>query len=442
MKELKSKKSQNEIVGNHKHLTFEDREYIQEALTGLNTFKSIAEHLQKDPTCISREVKHHRIFREASFYNNKSRNQCIHKRICSKTNLCPGCASYKLCQSCTNCNLRCPDFEKEICMKLFKAPYVCNGCNQRQHCQKEKYYYRAKQAQDSYRMTLVDSRKGINLTEEELVSVDEIISPLLKKGQSLAHIYASHINEMPCSRRSLYSLIQDGFLSCINLDLPRKVRYKKRRKKKSIKPPKAYREGRSYEDFQKHASDNLTSVVEMDLVEGRQGGKVLLTMLFRSSKLMLCYLLEKGSQLEVLRVFDELTNGLGLDGFRGLFPIILTDNGPEFMAPENLEKNVHGQTRTKIFYCDPYSSWQKGTLEKNHQFIRYVLPKGKSFDNLTQEDVFLLRDHINCIAREQLNGKSPLEIASLLTPASVLKKLNLRRITPDNICLKPSLLKR
>jgi len=176
----------------------------------------------------------------------------------------------------------------------------------------------------------------------------------------------------------------------------------------------------------------------MDTVIGRIGGKVLLTMLFRNSRFQLAFLMDHNTQQQVFSVFDQLESDLGAECFRKLFPAILTDNGSEFLDPVALETD----NRTKVFYCNPNAPFQKGAIEKNHEFIRYILPKGTSFDSLTQEDVNLMLNHINCTARDSLNGVSPFDLATLLLGSVVLEKLNMHRIEHDAVLLKPKLLKK
>lgn len=77
------------------------------------------------------------------------------------------------------------------------------------------------------------------------------------------------------------------------------------------------------------------------------------------------------------------------------FPVILTDGGSEFSAREEMEKFCDGSKSTTVFYCDPYSFWQKGACEKNHEYIRYIRPKGSSFADLNDEKVRLMMNHIN-----------------------------------------------
>jgi IS30 family transposase len=227
------------------------------------------------------------------------------------------------------------------------------------------------------------------------------------------------------------------------LDLRRRVKYKQRRTStRASTVNRAYRESRNYSGFQKLIKEQPEiSVVEMDTVIGLKGGKVFLTMMFRKCSLMLVFLLESNTQAEVQQVFDALSDALGNDDFTKLFPVILTDGGAEFQDPKSLEVAKNGTKRTNIYYCDPYSSWQKGMIEKNHEYIRYVLPKGKSFEELNQQQVTLLQNHINSEARDSLNSCTPYKLSQLLLDKKLHQHLNLKEILPDDVFLKPELLK-
>jgi len=305
-------------------------------------------------------------------------------------------------------------------------------------------YYRAKYADDVYHEAMSSPRKGINLTPEELHELDCLISPLLLKGQSIAHIYATHAKEIKCSKRTLYNYVDSGALTARNIDLPRKVKYKPRKKHHKVAPDNQnYRIDRTYEDFLSYSEQHSeVHVVEMDTVEGTKGGNVILTLLFRHCNLMTMFLLESNTQECVSNVFNALEIALGSEGFKQLFPIILTDNGSEFKNPLSIERNAYGDVRTRIFYCDPHKSWQKARIEKNHEFIRYILPKGKSFDGLIQQDVTLIANHINSIARASLNERTPFELAALLIDNEFLKALELHKIPHDEVLLKPELLRK
>lgn len=428
----------NKTKYNQKHLSLDERNIIELGLNENLSLKDIAFKISKDPTTISKEIKKHRIKKEANTFNDN--NKCSKKSSCFKKNICNiGCL--KKCSGCSLCNSKCPDFTPIICKRLVRFPYTCNGCSRKSPCRLEKFYYRSLASFNSYKTTLSESRQGISLSEEELSKLDTIVSPLIKQGQSISHIHSTQ--ELPCTRATLYNYIEKNYLSVGNLDLPRKVRFKKRKKRRSKTKDSSIRKGRTYEDFLNYIADNPdTSIVEMDTVEGTKGGKVLLTLLFRNSRLMLAFILDNKTQDEVLRVFNTLEDLFGNELFEKTFPVILTDNGTEFSDPLSLEFNSEGIGRTRIFYCNPGASYQKGMLEKNHEFIRYVIPKSTSMDNLSQFDINKMINHINSLARESLNWTTPYDLAKLLLGKNVLKKLNLIKVTANEIQLTKKLLKK
>lgn len=125
------------------------------------------------------------------------------------------------------------------------------------------------------------------------------------------------------------------------------------------------------------------------------------------------------------------------------FPVILTDNGSEFSNPKEIEcRDTVPCKRTNVFYCDSSAPYQKGACEVNPELIRRILPKGSSFDDLTQEDISLMMDHINSYKRKKLNNRSPYETFSFYYGEDVLKRLGCSPVAAENIILKPKLLKK
>lgn len=426
-------------MATQKHLTLEDRYAIQHALEKRHSFRTIARSLDKDPTTISKEVRRHR---QSRYYVGQGRipNRCIHRQHCTVTDLCANKKCRKAsCSLCNQCNSVCGDFEEELCPRLNQSPYVCNGCKTRDSCTLMKSFYKAQEAQQSYAQTLSDSRTGISLTEEELAYVDALVSPLIKQNQSIHHICVHNADRLQICERTLYTLVDQCYLKARNIDLVRKPRFRLRKKKVEKKVDKACRTGRTMVDYKRHMEEQEdAATVQMDTVEGRKGGKVLLTLHFTNCHLMLMYLRDRNTSQTVIDVFNKLEEDLGETVFRKLFPVVLTDNGSEFSNPTALEANQ----RTKLFYCDANAPYQKGQIEKNHTLIRYALPKGTSFDSLTQEDVQLLACHINSYARQKLNDKSPAESFSFLYGADLLRNLGIELIPPHTINLSPSLFKK
>lgn len=253
------------IPGNQKHLTLNDRIYIENELSKGATFKDIAAFLCKDPTIISKEVKSRRLsdwYHKGTFYNAK--NFCVHRYHCKKTNACGKIMLCGIkCTSCPTCNQTCKDFEKERCCRLDKAPYVCNGCPMKiNHCSiAHKYRYDARFADRKYRELLSSSRAGINMARHQLHQKDQIVTPLIAQEQS------------------------PGLFTARNVGLKRQAKFKPRKCHKTQIKDREVFTNRTYADF---CSLESNSYVQMDTVKSsRDSQKTLLTMIFTEEKLFL-----------------------------------------------------------------------------------------------------------------------------------------------------------
>ena len=381
----------------HKHLTLSDRNDIQLGLERGETFKAIGQLILKDPTTVSKEVKRNKQIRDS-----------------------------------TSNNLPCP--------LLDKAPFVCNGCSKRrQNCGYQKIFYLAKQAQKQYEQTLGEAREGTPLNSQTFWDMDKVISDGVKKGQHIYHILKTH--NLNVSSSTVYRHIRKGYLSIAPIDLARAVKFKERRKSNLPSIPKEDKKGRSYEDFQNYLVLNqLNSWLEMDTVMGRMGGKVLLTFNLSFCNFIFARLLENKTTLEVTKHLYDIKNNLheADKDFCQLFPVILTDNGGEFARVDDIEMDVRGES--KLFFCDPNRSDQKGRIEKNHTLIRDILPKGTSFDNLTQEDINLVCSHVNSVKRAALNGKSAYELFAFTYGEEIPKLLGISKIPAEDVCQSSKLL--
>lgn len=430
------------IPGNQKHLTLADRKYIEKSLNEGVTFKDIAKYLCKDPTTISKEVKLHRLdewYRPGPFYNAK--NFCVKRYHCHKTNACSKIVLCGVkCASCPTCNRTCPDFEKEICTRLDKAPFVCNGCPKAiSRCTiVHKYRYDAVFAERKYKECLSSSRVGINMTKQELHKKDMVITPLVYQGQSPYQIVTNH-PELGMSVRTLYSYLDSGILTARNIDLKRKVKFKPRKVHKTQINDRGVFRGRMYTDFQ---ALGLEYFAEMDTVHSSRGSKkVILTFFLTREKLFLAFIMNRCTPGAVKLIFDKLEHQLGSYDFLSLFSTILTDRGCEFADPASLETNSEGFERSSIYYCDPMRSGQKGGIEQAHTMLRMVLPKGTGFEYLTQWDLRTIVDNINSTPREILRGRTPYEVALENYGPDILKALQLRPVAPDEVNLTPKLIR-
>jgi len=428
------------------HLTLSDRIAIESGIYAAHTFGEIAKKIEKNSSTVSREIRNNRTLVTGERPRGKD---CSYASACNRTGLCSEEDCTLKCSFCRkiDCRSLCEKYHSTNCMKLDSPPYVCNICTMRRKCKADRAYYSAKHADAAYQRRLSDSRKGIQTTGEDLKSVDRIVTSLVKKGQPLSHIYAEHGAELRISQRTLYNYIDAGVLSVKNIDLRRKTSYRPRKKKAEPSlgfANQKFRKGRSYDDYQAYMVKHPhTPIVEMDTVKGvREQGKRMLTVIFCQSNLMLIFLMKDGKAESVIDVFDYLTSILGLELFRRLFPLILTDNGTEFKCVNELEKIETGEERTKIFYCDPQASWQKPHIEKNHEYIRYVIPKGHSFSQYTQCDIQLLVNHINSTRRAKFENRSPYELSNSDDMKQLIELLDMHIIPPDEVHLLPDLFSR
>ena len=172
----------------NKHLTNDERLQIERLLSEQTSLSQIAKKLEKSKSTISREIRARAIPSDkgAPF---RVRNRCIKRTDCNKKHLCVDKARCnRKCSLCKLCNEICPDYEEQICYRLYETPYCCNSCIDERQCVLQKRYYLNKKAHDAYREMLIESRIGVNITEDELLVLDELVSPLIRRGQSVHHI--------------------------------------------------------------------------------------------------------------------------------------------------------------------------------------------------------------------------------------------------------------
>ena len=395
-------------MNKYNQLVKEQRDIIQYMVDKGYNFTDIGKAISKDRTTISKEIKRNRYIKSYHFdaFDINGINYAISK-----------------------------------CDKLQKAPYVCNCCPLKNKCSKHKIYYNSLLAQGNYEKKQFDSRSGVNITPKIIDEIEKIIVPLIKdKKQSINQVYANHSDILYFSKSTFYSYVNNGILSLCNLDLPKKVIYKPRKSKNTdYKRKIALLKNRKYEDYIKFVSTHpRMNICQMDTVMGSSdSSKCLLTLIIVETNFMLIRLLDKKDINSVNEQVDILKEKLGVKLFSKIFRIVLTDNGSEFFDPKHIEFDYSsGRKTTNVFYCKPYSSWQKGCIEKNHEYIRKIFPKGSSFDNFTKEQIQKLEDTINNIPRHSLDKNTPYELTKKKFPLFI-SKLNCSYINPDDVSLNP-----
>jgi len=415
------------------HLTVQERIIIEKGIENGSTKAAIALTIGKDKSTVGKEIKKHRELVHKSSY----KINCANMKNCSHNHVCVNCA----------------DFKPFTCNRRDRSPGACSDCSKYTHCRYDKYRYKADFSHKKYREDLVDSRTGINMSYEECKAMADIIVPLIKAGHSPYHIVTNH-PELNISEKTLYNYIENGIFREFGLlDIDLRIKTKRKIAKKASnkykkREDKKYLNGRTYDDFINYTAENKNlSVVEMDTVYNNGStGPFMQTFKFLDYSFMFIVYQEEKTAKSMVEGVDLLEKILGEDLFSEEVAIIKTDRGSEFCDAEGFEKEENESRRTRIFYCDPMASGQKGSLENNHKEIRYICPKENDLKDLglnSQEKANLIVSHINSQSKKHLKGKSPLEVMEFMNPAlyQKFKDFGIERINKDNIVLKPYLLK-
>ena len=416
-------------MANYMHLTFEERCKIEELLNKRMRKYQIAKEIGKTQSTISREINRHKQFYMHSNYSNNYYS-CVYFKDCKK------------------CDHKCKFYKPIICKDRDKFYGACNNCEKVKNCKLDKYFYRAARAERDYRYNLSESRKGINLDENDLYNLAHLICPLIRQGQSIYVILENH-PEIKLSAKTIYNYIDAGYFKdfgVTNMTLKRTIKRKRKRvsntKLKKRKEPVDYT-GRTYSDYLQYKLDNPDkSTTEMDTLYNHQSGPYIQTFIFENTGFMIGILHKEKTANSMSNALNTIQDTLTSDEYESLFSLLLTDRGTEFSKPIQFEINhATGEVKGKIFYCDPQHSSQKPHVENNHILIRDILPKKMDLSFLTQEKLNIMFSHLNSTPRASLGGKTPYEVFTFIYGKQVAKKLQITEIKRDDVCLTPSLLK-
>lgn len=418
------------------HLTLEERRIILTGITNGSSKAAIAQTVGKDKSTIGKEIKLHRI-------------------LSHKCKMPLECNNYRKCIFGRKCTLNCPEYSPFKCSRRDRSPGACNGCSNWSHCRFNKYTYSPEDAQMDYRTVLVDSRQGVNLTTSEAKDIADVVGPLLKKGQSPYQIITNH-PELGISEKTLYNYIEGDVLHEIAgitvMDLRRQVSRKiSKKKSKGYKKrtDRKYLKGRTYKDYKVYLEENPdVTVVQMDTIYNNEtNGPFVQTFKFIRTGVLVAIFHDSKTAESMKSGVDLLESILSPELFKKYVHILLTDRGTEFSAADAMEVSVDGTRRTRVFYCDPMQSGQKGSLENKHIELRYIFPKDtdlKALGLIDQAALNIAVSHIDSVPLEKFGGKSPLDVADFMYH-DLYKKLDafgIHKIEKDKVVLKPYLLKK
>lgn len=418
------------------HLTLDERRIILTGIKNGSSKTAIARTIGKDKSTVGKEIK-------------------LHRTLTHKCKMPLECNNYKKCPFERQCTPDCSKYSPFHCSRRDRTPGACDGCSNWSHCRFDKYQYSPELAQKDYRDTLVDSRVGVNLTSGEAKTMADIIRPLLRQGQSPYQILTNH-PELGICEKTLYNYIEgDVFHEIADItvmDLRRQVSRRLPKKKACEYKKRAdnsFLKGRTYRDYKEYLSlDPDVSVVQMDTIyNDGTNGPFIQTFKFVNSGLLFALLHGAKTAQAMKEGIDLLEDILGTDLFRKQVHILLTDRGPEFSDANGMETGRDSTRRTRVFYCDPMQSGQKGSLENNHVELRYILPKETDLRGLGLTDQAALNlalSHVNSAPVEKLGGRSPLELTDFMYHElyEKLDAFGIHKIEKDKVILKPYLLKK
>jgi len=398
----------------------------------------ISRYLGRDDSAIRNEIRNFSYIKKPSINYEKKCEECRNFRTCSNKKVCDGGCVRRECKGCNIAPLACSEYEPEATCKFLKGKRrVCNGCGRRNKCKKPKKLYSAKisiQKHAQNKLNSIKKEKGINSPE-----LLDKLSEMIKKGISpeVALNKLPKEYEITLSVPTVYSYIEKGLMNCLNIDLRNKVK----RKVKSVKTIPADKRkhrnnGRSYDDLPDIAKGNDEfGYVEMDTVEGVKGGKLLLTLVEKSTSFLFGIPISNKTQKCIVDELNELEQTFRND-FNTLFSTILTDNGVEFLDFTGIEQGVDGNKRTDLYYANPYASYQKGLIENQHRLIRYFFPKGLDFSKYTDKIIIEQINKVNNYPRKRLGWKTPYQMLCEHIDSKLLEQLGFYYIPIEKLNMK------
>ena len=368
-------KRRNEKMKEWKHLTIEQRRVIASGISHNYKLKDIAETLGFDPTSISKEVKRNR-------------------------------DTISIGKNITNCK------------RITRWPFVCSNCNKKYNnqCFFTKYKYNANKAQNKADINLTNSRKGIDIAnDDEFKKIDQIVKDGIDNHKSIYQITIENKDIINKSVTTLYRYINIGYLTTKKVNLPYAVKYKKRKynKKYAYSENKTIdRTGHTYIDYlaylHKHPGIYVWQLDFLGTIKSDNNN--ILSFILPNLQFVILSLIKNPNQEKVVAFFDDLEERIGTNAFMELIPVILTDRDPNFTDIDGIcFSKITGEERCKLFFCDSYVSNQKPNVENMNKQLRLFFPKGKSIDKYTFKDIKNINLALLTRPLKSLDGFTPKE---------------------------------
>lgn len=412
-----------------KHSLYADFLLLYKCIYYHYPIKKTCQLIHKDRSTIFRILhKYVNVIKGSAFKSDGKHRHCLYLKDCIRK------------EGFVSCSNDCPNFKQYQCSKILSWPYVCNGCEEKERCRKEKHIFDPEYALGIIRNNESECKRVPKIEKNKLDKFDAFISPLIKSGISIEAIYTQYSGEFPASIRTVRNWINEGYLSAKRSDLINTLSRPYISKAYKYQPATTrnplMKASRTYEDFLKFKDEHPGfNIVQLDTVHGKKGDKkCVLTIYDVASRIQLGILIENFTANEVKDKISNIRSLIGDESYSKMFRIMLADNGPEFDEIYNLEiDDETGEKWINVFFTRPYRSGDKGACERNHEFFRYILIKGKTMNDLTQEDLNLYFSMINSYPRKSLKGKCPIDVLDEIYGKDFHIKLNLKKLSLKEI---------
>ena len=378
-------------------LIIDERMLIQACLCKGMNFSEIAKRLGRNKSTISREIAAHTTIREGYF-----ERECSHR----------------------------------------KEFILCNACPYRTGCPYEKRYYNFEEAEKNAKELRSSSRRFTRLNTVEIKIINSVLIEQIRRlKQSLHHAYISNPNlSTICCEKTIRRLIYNGFCEVKAHELRKYATYKR-----SYEKPKEFQLrdisvliGRQYSDYLKFCSNHKRfNIVQYDSVIGKKSDEfAILTITFAKYEFQFGLLIKKSNPNDVVTKIKKLFRSLGSQLVKEIFQINLADNGVEFSYFNNIEIDDNNEFVCRTFFTNPYKATDKPHCERYHELIRYILPKGKSLDFLTQDKINWIFSQINSYVRKELNDQTPYDLIKRKFGEVFLDKIGIFRVEKKKVDMR------
>lgn len=423
-------------------MNLQKRDILSKMVSGRASAKEIGEALSMSPTSVSREIMRNRS-ESADPLPGSLCSGCANAGTCKIKHVCGRKECSLRCSGCKSIS-RCPRFEKFSCDVEKRWPLCCDGCPKEGGCPLKKYYYDPEAAEKKARDRLVEARSGADMTEEEKGAMDDALyDAVILKKQSVHQAMAGNKDAIKCSEKTVYRRISSGIFKVRNIDLPRQPGLKKRKHKK-MADKYAYvhgdvdRKGHLYSDWLAYRpTHGVINYFEMDFLgKPHASSKEVLVLTLAGYSFSLLYLVEDATQEKVGQVFDSIEAAIGLDGFKKLFPAIVTDRDVKFDDFSKIEFDGNGEKRTSVFFCSPAASNEKPYVENFNGQLRSPIPKDAILNDATQEQLLSVASNMDSRSLFSIDDRTPYDLFVMIFGKDIADKLGIKKVPAKEVCLR------